>query len=100
MCWHLSISVPSNAVAELHRVLPAIAPAAPEVDHQVLSAIADGGECFCLGVQCACDLFRKGASASERLRKRAKRDHWSGAKLQRALKGFVDDWSGLHPDVG
>jgi hypothetical protein len=99
MCWHLSISVPSDAVEELHRVLPAIAPAAPEMDQEVVAAIANGGECFSLGVQCACDLFRKSASASERIRKRAKRDRWSHAKTQRALKGIVDDWSGLRPDV-
>jgi hypothetical protein len=99
MCLHLSISVPSDAVVELHRTLPAIALARPELDSQVVAAIANGGACFCLGVTCACDLFRKGTSASERLRKRAKRHHWSDAKLERALKGVVDDWSGLHPDV-
>src|SRR5260370_40906752 len=99
MCWHPSISVPSDAIADLRRALPAIAPAAPELDPQVVAAIANGGECLSLGVQCACDLFRKGASASERLRKRAKREHWSSAKLQRALTGLADDWSGLHPEL-
>ena len=99
MCWHLSISIPRNGVQELHRLLPPVAPAKPESDRGVIAAIASEGECFSLGVTCACDLFRKGTSPSERLQKRAKRDHWSDAKLQRAIKGLKNDWSGLHPDV-
>jgi hypothetical protein len=99
MCWHLSISVPRNGVQELHRLLPQVAPATSELNSGVIAAIAMGGECFCLGIHCACGLFRKGASASERLQKRAKRDHWSDAKLQRAIKGLKDNWSGLHPQV-
>jgi hypothetical protein len=99
MCWHLSIAISGDAVEQLHRALPAIAPACPELDAEVTALIANGRECFCLGLQCACGLFRKGASASERIRKRAKRDHWSNTKLQRALKDARDDWSGLHPDV-
>lgn len=100
MCWHLSIAVPSDAVEQLHRELPAIAPARPELDAEVVAAIASGGKCFFLGIQCSCDLFRlKRASATQRIRKRAKREHWSDAKLHRALKDTTDDWSGLHPEV-
>jgi hypothetical protein len=80
-------------------MLPTIAPARPELEAEVIASIANGRECFSLGAQCACDLFRQGASASERIRKRAKRDHWSEVKMQRALKGITDDWSGLHPEV-
>src|SRR4051812_9297934 len=99
MCWHLSIAVPSDAVEQLHHLLPANAPARPELNTKVAAAIANGGECFSLGIQCACDLFRRSASASERIRKRAKRDHWSQVKLERAIKDLSDDWSGLHPEV-
>jgi hypothetical protein len=99
MCGHLSIGVPAKAVGQLHRVLPPVAPAHPELDSPLTASIAKGGECFSLGVHCACGLFRKGATPSDRLRKRAKRDHWSQAKLQRALKPLRHDWTGLHPLV-
>jgi hypothetical protein len=36
---------------------------------------------------------------SDGIRKRAKRDNWSNAKLTRALKDIQDDWSGLDPRV-
>jgi hypothetical protein len=99
MCLHLTIVVPTAAVEQLHRVLPTVAPARPEPYPEIVAAIARGGECFSLGVQCACDLFRSGPTRAERIEKKAKRDHWSKNKLQRALQETRDDWSGLHPEV-
>jgi hypothetical protein len=98
MCWHLSVSVPAKAAARLHQLLPADVPARPETDSRAIAA-AHGDECFCLGVQCACGLNRKRASASERLRRRAEREGWSESKVRRALQNICDDWSGLRPDV-
>jgi hypothetical protein len=96
---HLTVVVPTAAVEQLQLALPTFAPARPEPYPEVVAAIARGGECFSLGVQCACDLIRRGATRSERIEKRAKREHWSRNKLQRALQGLRDDWSGLHPEV-
>lgn len=99
MCWHLSVSVPAEAVAELHRLLPIDVPGRSELDSRVVAAIARNDQCFCLGVQCACDLYRKSATTAERLRRRAGRDGWTEAKLLRALQNIHEDWSGLRPDV-
>jgi hypothetical protein len=99
MCWHLTVVVPATAISQFQRLLPEIAPARPETDPEIIAAVGSDGEAFSLGIQCACDLYKKEATSSDRLRKRAARSGWSQAKLQRALKDLHDDWSGLHPAV-
>ena len=98
MCWHLTIAVPPQAVAELPDLLASVGGASAEPDPELAHAVGRGDPCFAVGVMCACSLYRKGASDAERIRRKAARGGWSSAKLARAVAG-ADDWSGLAPAV-
>ena len=98
VCWHLTIAVPPQSVAELSALLVSVGGMSAELDAAVARAVGRGDPCFSVGAVCACSLYRQGASDADRIRRKAARDGWSAAKLARAVAG-ADDWSGLAPIV-
>ena len=94
VCWHLTIAVPPQAIAELPALLASAGGFSREPDEAVARIVGRGDPCFAVGAGCACSLYRTRASDAERIRRKAARAGWSPAKLARAL-AEADDWSGL-----
>lgn len=98
MCWHLTIAVPPQAVAELPSMFATAGGVTPEPDPAVARAVGHGDPCFAVGAGCACSIYRANSPDAERIRHKAVRAGWSASKLARALAD-ADDWSGLAPSA-
>jgi hypothetical protein len=96
MCWHLTISVPPQAVPDLPELFAPAGGVVPEPDPFVVRAVGRGDPCFAVGAGCACSLYRVGPSDVDRIRRKAARAGWSATKLARAV-AEADSWSGLSP---